>query len=95
MKPRPRPQKEFFVSKFPDSDPRFDPINLAALIDGMLFDADRIANACETLAHKNRADSDLHAFMRRMGTGCRDFHSHLLQILPTMPASLREAIERK
>ncbi len=83
------------MAKYPDGDPRADDLEgRIALLETMAFDADRVAGCLEKIAHENRADSELHAYLRRLGTCCRDFHGQVAAITASVSPSLRETIGR-
>ncbi|MGO9684289.1 MAG: hypothetical protein ACLPTZ_17215 [Beijerinckiaceae bacterium] len=79
------------MTKYDLTDPRLnDPIGRIDYIKSVMApDADRLGHAFESFAKQNIGDPATHGFYRRMATCSRDFHSHLVQILGTMPTSLR------
>jgi hypothetical protein len=81
------------MATYPD-DRADDVVGRVAFIETMIFDLDRLAHACESLAHKNRGHPELFGFLRRISTACRDGHDQLEIIIASAPATVRAAIKR-
>jgi hypothetical protein len=81
------------VMKYDSADLRsHDPADRIEFIRSvMLVDADRLSHAFEHFARESVGDPAAHSFYRRMAICVRDFHSSLVQIFGSMPASLRDA----
>jgi hypothetical protein len=84
------------MAQYMDGDPRLDdPMARIAFVKiTMARDADQLAHAFEVFAQRNAGDAALFAFLRRMGTCLRDFHTHIESIFTAAPPKLTEAIDQ-